>query len=149
MKQEMMGWLWHQLDHMQIICTSLQTDKLITHFSQARFSSWCPTNSVKALKAVVFADKHLFNCLILQWLLMSRKHLVQEKRNWYGWGFQPLHFIFLVSAHTSRSSISYCCLKIICCGHMSACRRVKHRIAIYVLWIVHMMQLILKRRQYC
>jgi len=22
MKQEMMGWRWHQLDHMQIICTS-------------------------------------------------------------------------------------------------------------------------------
>jgi len=21
-----MGWQWHQLDHMQIICTSLQTD---------------------------------------------------------------------------------------------------------------------------
>jgi len=26
MKQEMMGWQWHQLDHMQIICTSLQAD---------------------------------------------------------------------------------------------------------------------------
>jgi len=26
MKQEMMGWPWHQLDHMQIICTLLQTD---------------------------------------------------------------------------------------------------------------------------
>jgi len=25
MKQEIMGWPWHQLDHMQIICTSLQT----------------------------------------------------------------------------------------------------------------------------
>jgi len=24
-EQEMMGWQWHQLDHMQIICTSLQT----------------------------------------------------------------------------------------------------------------------------
>ena len=22
----MMGWQWHQLDHMQIICTSLQID---------------------------------------------------------------------------------------------------------------------------
>ena len=22
----MMGWQWHHLDHMQIICTSLQTD---------------------------------------------------------------------------------------------------------------------------
>jgi len=27
MKQQMIGWQWHQLDHMQIICTSLQTDK--------------------------------------------------------------------------------------------------------------------------
>jgi len=26
MKQAMMGWQWHQLDHMQIICTSFQTD---------------------------------------------------------------------------------------------------------------------------
>ena len=26
MKQEMMGWQWHQLDHMQTICTSLQTN---------------------------------------------------------------------------------------------------------------------------
>jgi len=26
MEQEMMGWQWHQLDHMQIICTLLQTD---------------------------------------------------------------------------------------------------------------------------
>jgi len=26
MKQEMIGWQWHQLDHMQIICTSLQAD---------------------------------------------------------------------------------------------------------------------------
>jgi len=26
MKQEMMGWQWHQLDHVQIICTLLQTD---------------------------------------------------------------------------------------------------------------------------
>jgi len=26
LEQEMMGWQWHQLDHMQIMCTSLQTD---------------------------------------------------------------------------------------------------------------------------
>jgi len=26
MRQEMMGWQWHQLDHMQIICSTLQTD---------------------------------------------------------------------------------------------------------------------------
>jgi len=26
LQQEMMGWHWHQIDDMQIICTSLQTD---------------------------------------------------------------------------------------------------------------------------
>jgi len=26
MKQETMGWQWHQLDHMQIMCMSLQID---------------------------------------------------------------------------------------------------------------------------
>jgi len=26
LQQEMTGWQWHELDHMQIICTSLQTD---------------------------------------------------------------------------------------------------------------------------
>jgi len=26
LQQEMMAWQWHQLDHMQIICTFLQTD---------------------------------------------------------------------------------------------------------------------------
>jgi len=33
MKQEMMGWQWHQLDHMQIICTLLQTDNHTSTFS--------------------------------------------------------------------------------------------------------------------
>jgi len=49
-----MAWQWHQLNHMQIICTSLQTDN---HAStpplinlQAGCPSCCPTNSVKALK---------------------------------------------------------------------------------------------------
>jgi len=34
LEQEMMGWQWLQLDHMQIICTSLQTDNhTSTHHS--------------------------------------------------------------------------------------------------------------------
>jgi len=36
MKQEMMGWHWHQLDHMQIISTSLQTDSH-AHTSPLKF----------------------------------------------------------------------------------------------------------------
>ena len=57
MKQEMTGLQWHQLDHTQIICTSLQTDNYAStsslHFLQAGCSSSCPVNSVKALKAML------------------------------------------------------------------------------------------------
>jgi len=52
MKQEMMGWQWHQLDHMQIVCTSLQTYDH-TSTSPLRWAgcpSCRPTNSIKALK---------------------------------------------------------------------------------------------------
>jgi len=58
MKQEMMGWEWHQLDRMRIICTSvqrLQTDNHAStssrNFLQAACSTWRPSNSIKALKA--------------------------------------------------------------------------------------------------
>jgi len=48
-----MGLQWHQLDHMQIICTTLQTDNHVSTplliLLRARCSSWRPTNSVKAL----------------------------------------------------------------------------------------------------
>jgi len=54
-KQEMMGWQWHQLDHMRIICTSLQTDNHASTLPftclQAAMPSCRPTNSVEALKA--------------------------------------------------------------------------------------------------
>ena len=56
MKQEMMGWHWHQLDHTQIICTSVQTDGHTSNsslnFLQAGCSSGHLSNSVKALKAI-------------------------------------------------------------------------------------------------
>jgi len=45
-----MGWQWHQLHHMQIICISIARISWLS-FLQARCSSWCPTNSDKALKA--------------------------------------------------------------------------------------------------
>jgi len=50
MKQEMMELHWHQLDHMQVICTLLQTDNLTTHFLQTGWPSCRPTNSIKAPK---------------------------------------------------------------------------------------------------
>jgi len=51
MKQEMIWWQWHQLDHMQMICTSLQTDNHTStsplNILQAECSCWRPTNTVK------------------------------------------------------------------------------------------------------
>ena len=52
---------WHQLGHMQV-CTSLQTDNHTStsplSFLQAGCPSCCPTNSVKALKALINQSKH-------------------------------------------------------------------------------------------
>jgi len=70
LKQEMMGWQWHQRGHMQIICTTLQTDNHAStpplNFLQAGCSSWRPTNSVKALKAVEYHMSWLitYQCVI-------------------------------------------------------------------------------------
>jgi len=51
----MMGWQWHQLDHMQIICTSLQTDNHAStsplSFYRLDATPFLPPNSIKALKA--------------------------------------------------------------------------------------------------
>jgi len=48
-------WQWHQLGHMQV-CTSLQADNHantpLLSLIQAGCPSYCPTNSVEALKAV-------------------------------------------------------------------------------------------------
>jgi len=67
LEQEMMGWQWHQQDHMQIICTSLQTDNHASisplDFLQAACPSCHPTNSVKALKAI-FSKNFTANLLL-------------------------------------------------------------------------------------
>ena len=51
----MTGWQWHQLNHMQVICTLLQTDNHASTSSLKFLWAGCPschpTNSVKALKA--------------------------------------------------------------------------------------------------
>jgi len=39
MKQEMIGWQWHQVDHMQIICTLLQTETYASTLSLNFFTS--------------------------------------------------------------------------------------------------------------
>jgi len=40
MKQEMMGWQCHQLDRMQIICTSIQTDIHASTSTLSFFTRW-------------------------------------------------------------------------------------------------------------
>jgi len=75
LKQEMMGWQWHQLDHMQIICTTLRTDNHAStpslNFLRAGCSSLRPTNSVKALKEVQSTDGSTAD-------LVVRRHLAHE-----------------------------------------------------------------------
>jgi len=55
---EMIGWQWHQLDHMQIICTLLQTHSHASTISLKFLQTDAfpdaqvgPTNSIKALTA--------------------------------------------------------------------------------------------------
>ena len=58
-----MGWQWHQRDHMQIICTSLQTDNHASTSPRSFLQAGCPscrqTNSVKALKDTLVNSKGL------------------------------------------------------------------------------------------
>ena len=60
-------WQWHRLDHMQV-CTSLQTDNhantSLLSFLQAGCPSCRPTNSVKALKALILKNNATNTCFI-------------------------------------------------------------------------------------
>jgi len=53
MKQEIMGWQWRQLDHIQVICTSLQTGNHASTSSLNFLQAGCYSSpkGVKALKA--------------------------------------------------------------------------------------------------
>ena len=53
LKQEMTGWQWHQLNHMQIICTSLQTDN---HASTSLLHIFCRPDALPAAQPT--ASKH-------------------------------------------------------------------------------------------
>jgi len=71
LEQEMMGWQLHQLDHMQIICSSLQTDNQsmpVPHHTvlQAGCPSGRPTDSVKALKAQNVPDVNVKYVLLFK-----------------------------------------------------------------------------------
>ena len=63
LKQEMMEWQWHHPDHMQIICTLLQTDNHAStsslNFLTGRMPFLRPTNSINALKASFYRQVKL------------------------------------------------------------------------------------------
>ena len=68
MTQEMMGWQWHQLDHMQIICSLLQTGN---HASTLPLSFHRPD----ALPDVqLTASKHQS--------IKSKSHTLQQNNKW-------------------------------------------------------------------
>jgi len=51
LEQQIKGWQWHHLDHMQIICTSLQTDNhAITSPLSFYRPDACPTTQPTASK---------------------------------------------------------------------------------------------------
>ena len=78
-----MGWQWHQLDHMQIICTSLQTDN---HASTSPLSFYRP-DALPATKPTV--SKHWrqrYWCRLLQAGCPSYYPVNSMKEaNWQHW----------------------------------------------------------------
>jgi len=54
LEQAMMGWQLHQLDHMQIICTLLQTDN---HASTSPFSFYRPDALPSTKPTATFSQK--------------------------------------------------------------------------------------------
>jgi len=94
-----MGWQWHQLNHMQITCTrSRQITTPAPHhsFLQDRCSSWCPTNSVKALKAKTVTMVTRNNMKIQEFFIdkiksMTNMHLTHDYNDdkaHFGWYWQ-------------------------------------------------------------
>jgi len=77
---------------MQIICTSLQTDNHASISSlsclQAGCSSWCPTNSVKALKAnpLTKTDLWFSRCSVIFQCVNAVGYLSGARCKWFAYG---------------------------------------------------------------
>jgi len=56
LEQEMMEWQWHQLDHIQILCTSLQRDN---HASTSPLSFYRPDALTATQPTVIALKAHL------------------------------------------------------------------------------------------
>ena len=78
LEQEMTGWQWHQLDHMQIIYTSLQTDN---HASTSPVSFYRP-DALPAAQPT--ASKHWRHTCIqyLQMKTHSFMAIIQDNLHW-------------------------------------------------------------------
>jgi len=85
-------WQWHQLSHMQI-CTLLQTDNHAStpplSFLQAGCPSCRPTNSIKALKALLhylitlhYLINHIIDDKLTVWILF-RSYVENSSKNLY------------------------------------------------------------------
>ena len=65
----MTGWQWHQLDHMQIICTLLQTDNHAStstlSFVQAGCSSFLPPNQQRQSTEGIFILHYYLMCIFV------------------------------------------------------------------------------------
>ena len=81
LKQQMMGWQWHQLNHMQIICTSLQTDNHASTSSLHIFyrPDALPAAQPTASKQWRYISKTVHDKYIAQWSrLLNWPHPYQQ-----------------------------------------------------------------------
>jgi len=90
MKQEMIGWQWYQLDHMQIICTSLQTDNRASTspLSFYRLDAFPAAQST--------ASKHWCTRCLLQTIMLVCLYVFYVRRLTY---LHIMHLLPLVSWH--------------------------------------------------
>jgi len=109
---------WHQLDHMQTICTLLQTDNHTNaQFLQAGCSSWCLTNSVKALRHKSLTHSHLFNGRLSRTAQVSQYQGVKtsldwteardNERQWHQLGHMQVCTLLQTDNHTSTPPLSF------------------------------------------
>ena len=92
LKQDMMGWQWHQLTHTQIICTSLQTDNYAstpplsfyrrdaTVLKAHKSTSWSDAFYTKTTLLMPRGHKL---CVVNEWCLWQHVVTVSQKRCQY------------------------------------------------------------------
>jgi len=85
----MTGWQWHQLDHMQIICTSLQTDN---HASTSVLSFYRP-NALPATQPT--ASKHWRQMWLFRNWCESKQAASANDRATTGWGTNAVQRYFV------------------------------------------------------